>query len=75
MKKNNFWLLKSEPNVWSINHQKKMGSKYFWNSLDDQKTKGKRQVKGSKKNSNSKIQSKASGKANMSGIRKVGRGN
>ena len=52
-----------------------MGSKYFSNRLDDQKTKGKRQVKGSKKNSNRKIQSKASGKANMSGIRKVGRGN
>ena len=27
MKKNNFWLLKSEPNVWSINHQKKAGNK------------------------------------------------
>ena len=52
-----------------------MGSKYFSNRLDDQKIKGKRQVKGSKKNSNSKIQSKASGKANISGIRKVGRGN
>ena len=27
MKKNNFWLLKSEPGVWSINHQKKAGNK------------------------------------------------
>ena len=27
VKKNNFWLLKSEPNVWSINHQKKAGNK------------------------------------------------
>ena len=27
MKKNNFWLLKSEPSVWSINHQKKAGNK------------------------------------------------
>tara|TARA_B100000131_G_C17956299_1_gene548563 strand:- start:304 stop:462 length:159 start_codon:yes stop_codon:yes gene_type:complete len=52
-----------------------MGSKYFSNRLDDQKTKGKRQVKGSKKNSSSKIQSKAAGKANVSGVRKVGRGN
>jgi len=52
-----------------------MSSKYFSNRLDDQKTKGKRQVKGSKKNANSKIKSKATGKANMSGIRKVGRGN
>ena len=25
--KNNFWLLKSEPNVWSIDHQKKIGAK------------------------------------------------
>ena len=35
-----------------------MSSKYFSNRLDDQKTKGKRQVKGSKKNTNKKIQSK-----------------
>ncbi len=27
MKKNNFWLLKSEPNVWSIDQQKKVGNK------------------------------------------------
>ena len=27
MKKNNFWLLKSEPDVWSINQQKKAGNK------------------------------------------------
>jgi predicted RNA-binding protein with PUA-like domain len=27
VKKNNFWLLKSEPSVWSINHQKKAGNK------------------------------------------------
>ena len=27
MKKNNFWLLKSEPNVWSIDQQKKAGNK------------------------------------------------
>ena len=52
-----------------------MSSKYFSNRLDDQKTKGKRQVKGSKKNTNKKIQSKGVGKSNMSGSRKVGRGN
>ena len=52
-----------------------MSSKYISNRLDDQKTKGKRQVKGSKKNTNKKIQSKGVGKSNMSGIRKVGRGN
>ena len=27
MKKNNFWLLKSEPDVWSIDQQKKAGNK------------------------------------------------
>ena len=27
MKKNNFWLLKSEPNVWSIDQQKEAGNK------------------------------------------------
>jgi len=27
VKKNNFWLLKSEPNVWSIDQQKKVGNK------------------------------------------------
>ena len=27
MKKNNFWLLKSEPGVWSIDQQKKAGNK------------------------------------------------
>jgi len=27
VKKNNFWLLKSEPDVWSINQQKKAGNK------------------------------------------------
>ena len=27
MKKNNFWLLKSEPDVWSIDQQKKVGNK------------------------------------------------
>ena len=27
MKKNNFWLLKSEPSVWSIDQQKKAGNK------------------------------------------------
>jgi len=27
MKKKSFWLLKSEPNVWSINHQKMAGNK------------------------------------------------
>ena len=27
VKKNNFWLLKSEPDVWSIDQQKKAGNK------------------------------------------------
>ena len=27
MKKKSFWLMKSEPNVWSINHQKMAGNK------------------------------------------------
>jgi len=51
-----------------------MGSKFFSNRLDDQKSKGKRKVKGSKKNTNNKIQSKGVGKAKMAGVRKVGRG-
>ena len=34
MKKNNFWLLKSEPDVWSINQQKKAGNKgVTWNGV------------------------------------------
>ena len=34
MKKNNFWLLKSEPNVWSIDQQKKAGNKgATWNGV------------------------------------------
>ena len=34
MKKNNFWLLKSEPNVWSIDQQKKVGNKgVTWNGV------------------------------------------
>ena len=55
---------------WTIEEAKKQNL-----TVINQKTKGKRQVKGSKKNANSKIKSKAAGKANMSGIRKVGRGN
>lgn len=34
MEKNNFWLLKSEPNVWSIDQQKKVGNKgVTWNGV------------------------------------------
>ena len=34
MKKNNFWLLKSEPDVWSIDQQKKAGNKgATWNGV------------------------------------------
>jgi len=34
VKKNNFWLLKSEPNVWSIDQQKKAGNKgATWNGV------------------------------------------
>jgi len=51
-----------------------MGSKFFSNRHDDKTSKGKRQIKGSKMNTNSKIQSKGVGKSNMSGVRKVGRG-
>ena len=50
-----------------------MGSKFFSNRHDNKTSKGKRQIKGSKKNTNSKIQSKGVGKSNMSGVRKVGR--
>ena len=56
-----------------------MGSKFFGNENDNHETNGKRQVKSSNKNSkknfNSKLQSKGVGKAKMTGIRKVGRGN
>jgi hypothetical protein len=56
-----------------------MGSKFFGNKNDNQETNGKRQVKSSNKNSkknfNSKLKSKGVGKAKMTGIRKVGRGN
>ena len=56
-----------------------MGSKFFGNKNDYKETNGKRQVKSSNKNSkknfNSKLQSKGVGKAKMTGIRKVGRGN
>jgi len=51
-----------------------MGSKFFSNRHDNKTSKGKRQIKPSKKNTNSKIQSKGVGKSNMSGVRKVGRG-
>ena len=51
-----------------------MGSKFFSNRHDNKTSKGKRQIKGSKKNTNTKIQSKGVGKSNMSGVRKVGRG-
>ena len=51
-----------------------MGSKFFTNRHDNKTSKGKRQIKCSKKNTNSKVQSKGVGKPNMSGIRKVGRG-
>jgi len=51
-----------------------MGSKFFSNRHDNKTSKGKRKIKGSKKNTNSKIQSKGVGKSNMSGVRKVGRG-
>tara|TARA_B100002003_G_C13696858_1_gene350743 strand:+ start:30 stop:455 length:426 start_codon:yes stop_codon:yes gene_type:complete len=34
VKKNNFWLLKSEPDVWSIDQQKKAGNKgATWNGV------------------------------------------
>ena len=34
MKKKHFWLLKSEPNTWSINQQKKAGAKGItWNGV------------------------------------------
>ena len=34
VKKNNFWLLKSEPNAWSIDQQKKAGNKgVAWNGV------------------------------------------
>ena len=51
-----------------------MGSKFFRNRHEDNTTKGKRQIKGSKKNTNSKIKSKGVGRPNMAGVRKVGRG-
>jgi len=51
-----------------------MGSKFFSNRHDNKTSKGKRQIKGSKKNTNSKMQSKGIGKTNMAGVRKVGRG-
>ena len=51
-----------------------MGSKFFSNRHDNKTSKGKRQIKGSKKNTNSKLQSKGVGMSNMSGVRKVGRG-
>ena len=51
-----------------------MGSKFFGNRHDDKASKGKRQIKGSKKNTNSKIKSKGVGRPNMAGVRKVGRG-
>ena len=51
-----------------------MGSKFFSNRHDNKTSKGKRQIKGSKKNTNSKMQSKGVGKTNMTGVRKVGRG-
>ena len=51
-----------------------MGSKFFTNRHDNKTSKGKRQIKGSKKNTNSKMQSKGIGKTNMAGVRKVGRG-
>jgi hypothetical protein len=56
-----------------------MGSKFFGNKNDSKETNGKRQSKSSNKNSkkkfNSKLQSKGVGKAKMTGVRKVGRGN
>ena len=51
-----------------------MGSKFFRNRHEDKTSKGKRQIKGSKKNTNSKIKSKGAGRPNMAGVRKVGRG-
>ena len=51
-----------------------MGSKFFSNRHDNKTSKGKRQITGSKKNTNSKMQSKGVGKTNMAGVRKVGRG-
>ena len=38
-----------------------MGSKFFSNRHDNKTSKGKRKIKGSKKNTNSKIQSKGVG--------------
>ena len=52
-----------------------MGSKFFGNKNDNRETNGKRQVKNSKKNYSTKLQSKGVGKSKMTGIRKVGRGN
>ena len=51
-----------------------MGSKFFRNRHEDKTSKGKRQIKGSTKNTNSKIKSKGVGRPNMAGVRKVGRG-
>ena len=51
-----------------------MGSKFFRYRHEDKTSKGKRQIKGSKKNTNSKIKSKGVGRPNMAGVRKVGRG-
>ena len=51
-----------------------MGSKFFRNRHEDKTSKGKRQIKGSKKNTNSKIKSKGVGRPNMAGVSKVGRG-
>ena len=51
-----------------------MGSKFFSNRHDNKTSKGKSQINGSKKNTNSKMQSKGVGKTNMAGVRKVGRG-
>mgnify|MGYP001299115123 CR=1 FL=1 len=51
-----------------------MGSKFFRNRHEDKTSKGKRQIKGSKKNTNSKIKSKGVGRPNMAGVRKGGRG-